>query len=388
MSEEHTLQLKNIRTKRCYKCKIDLLFIEIWITSSHLPVSVSNLLLVIAQGLVDNAHSSIKDAHLNASSTDDLNYHHHRRNSESITFEDVNQQNSDDQIAEHSNQIRGNEAIEQETSNFEFISNVPERENNGIRNLTENGAAVESVSLGHVREDHEPFHDNDAPRSETSDTHEVYGHSHGLIRSTFEDYEWQVLSSQAEDPQDVVTDHEERNLRQLEAPYELVIEHGESEKMSSSEHNETTKNTTEDMSGSWQEDSANHLRCVSNLLQSVFCESLDQLIQSYVERQGHTFEWYMDGKLSSPDDMEHELLQEYDNHDGPQINSESNSFSMTSLHVEPYLQFIGTDWEVIHELSNDMVRLQQRMDNIQRMFEKCMEMQYTKDVRKVYGNAS
>ncbi|KAG5599824.1 hypothetical protein H5410_031194, partial [Solanum commersonii] len=129
-------------------------------------------------------------------------------------------------------------------------------------------------------------------------------------------------------------------------------------------------------------------RYVSNLLQSVFRESLDQLIQSYIERQGHTFEWYMDGKLSSPDDMEHELLQEYDNHDGPQINSESNSFAMTSLHVEPSLQFIGTDWEVIYELRNDMVRLQQRMDNIKRMFEKCMEMQYTKDVRKVYGNAN
>ncbi|KAG5590741.1 hypothetical protein H5410_041255 [Solanum commersonii] len=117
---------------------------------------------------------------------------------------------------------------------------------------------VESGSRGHVREDHEPFHDNDAPRSEASDTHEVYGHSHGLIRSTFEDYEWQVLSSQAEDPQDVVMDHEERNLRQSEAPYELVIEHGESEQMSSSEHNETTNNTTEDMSGSWRGRFANH----------------------------------------------------------------------------------------------------------------------------------
>ncbi|KAG5599823.1 hypothetical protein H5410_031193 [Solanum commersonii] len=42
-------------------------------------------------------------------------------------------------------------------------------------------------------------------------------------------------------------DHEERNLRQSEAPYELVIEHGESEQMSSSEHNETTNNTTSKM---------------------------------------------------------------------------------------------------------------------------------------------
>ncbi|KAH0751076.1 hypothetical protein KY290_030308 [Solanum tuberosum] len=414
--------------------------------------TVSYLRKEILSRLVDNARNSTKDVQLNTSSTDDLNRHHRSEqsqsnneqeiidesydqseldseeretdgshvvgNSESITSEEVNQQNSVDQIAKHSNQI----------------------------------AAVESGSRGHVREDHEPFHDNDAPRSEASDTHEVYDHSHGLISSTFEDYVWQVLSSQAEDPQDVVTDHEERNLRQSEAPYELVIEHGESKQMSSSEHNETTNNsTTEDMSGSWQEDSANHWypdssendteeqiyeqeqhedwqsndwldmpssqnagsmrrvdsfympdddsvynielrellsrRRVSNLLQSGFRESLDQLIQSYVERQGHASEWYMDGTSSSPDDTDHELLQEYDNQDGPQINSESNPFAMTSLHVEPSLQLIGTDWEAIHELRNDVVRLQQRMDNMQRMFEKCMEMQVELQ-RTVHQNVS
>lgn len=47
-------------------------------------------------------------------------------------------------------------------------------------------------------------------------------------------------------------------LRQSEVPYELVIEHGESAQMSSSEHNETTNDTTEDMSRSWQEGGANH----------------------------------------------------------------------------------------------------------------------------------
>ncbi|XP_027773229.1 uncharacterized protein LOC107022532 [Solanum pennellii] len=412
--------------------------------------TVSYLRKEILSRLVDNARSSTKNVQLNASSTDDLNRHYRSEqsqsnnvqeiidesydqseldseeretygshvfgNSESITSEEVNQQNSIDQIAEHSNQI----------------------------------AAVESGSRGHVREDHEPFHDNDAPRSEASDTHEVYDHFHGLRSSTFEDYVWQVLSSQAEDPQDVVTDHEETNLRQSEVPYELVIEHGESEQMSSSEHNETTNDTTEEMGGSWQEGAANHWytdssendteeqiyeqephedwqsndwldissqnagsmrrvdsfympdddnvynielrellsrRRVSNLLQSGFRESLDQLIQSYVERQGHASEWYMDGTSSSPDDMEHELLQEYDNQDGAQINSESNSFSVTSLHVEPSLQLIGTDWEIIHELRNDMVRLQQRMDNMQRMFEKCMEMQVELQ-RTVHQNVS
>lgn len=43
----------------------------------------------------------------------------------------------------------------------------------------------------------------------------------------------------------------------------------------------------------------------------------------------------MDATPSSPGDTEHELLQEYANQDGPEINSESNPFPMTSLHVAP-----------------------------------------------------
>lgn len=183
---------------------------------------------------------------------------HEVGNSESITSEHVNQQNSANQIAVHSDKTRGEEDIEQDTSNFEFIFSVHARENNGIRNSMENDATewlqetavVESGPRGHVQEADDPFHDNDAPRSEASDTHEVYGPSNGLIRSTFEDYEWQVLLSQAEDPPDTVLDHEESNLRQSEAPYELVT--------SSSKHSETTNDTTEDMSRSWQEGAANH----------------------------------------------------------------------------------------------------------------------------------
>lgn len=59
----------------------------------------------------------------------------------------------------------------------------------------------------------------------------------------------------------------------------------------------------------------------------------------------------MDGISSSPDDMEHELLQEYDNQDGPQINSESNSFAVASLHVEPSLQLIGTVSSPLYSLT-------------------------------------
>ncbi|KAJ8559618.1 hypothetical protein K7X08_003676 [Anisodus acutangulus] len=331
-------------------------------------------------------------------------------NSESITSENVNQQNSANQIAEHSDQIIGNENIDQETSNLEFIGSVPERENNGIRYLVENSA-------------NEWLPKTAAVESEASDTHEVYGHSHGSIRSTLEDYEWQVLLAQAEEPQDVVTDHEESNLRQSEEPDELVIEHDESEQPSASEHYETTNDTTEDMGGSWQESAANqwypessehdwqinalegvingwqdihssqnagsmrrvdsfympeddnvyHIelrellsrRRVSDLLQSGFRESLDQLIQSYVERQGYASDWDIDGTSSLSGDSEDELLQEYANQDGPQINSEANPFATTSLQ----------NWEIIYELRNEMTRLHQRMDNMQRMLQKCIEMQ-------------
>ncbi|KAF3651209.1 putative RING-H2 finger protein ATL57-like [Capsicum annuum] len=452
--------------------------------------TVSALRKEILSRLINNARGSAKDVQLNASSKDDLNHHRSEQsqsnteqeiiddsydhselnneeretdgshvvgNSESITSEHVNQQNSVNQIAEHSDQIGGKEDIEQETSHFEFIFSVPERDSNAIRNLTENDAADESGSRWHVPEDHEPFHDNDAPRNEASDTREVYGHSHGLIRSSFEDYEWQVLSALAEDPQVVLRDHEESNLQQSEEPDELLIEHGESELLSPCEHNETPADTTEDMGRSWQEGATNHWypdssenateeqiyeqeqhedwqsndwldmpsgqnagsmrrvdsfympdedssynielrellsrRRVSNLLQSDFRESLDQLIQSYVGRQGQASDWYMDATPSSPGDTEHELLQEYANQDGPEINSESNPFPMTSLHVAPSQplwhldpddenlplqnpwQYMGTDWEIIHELRNDMARLHQRMDYMQRMLQKCMEMQ-------------
>ncbi|CAN4100834.1 unnamed protein product [Withania somnifera] len=467
--------------------------------------TVSYLRKEILSRLVNNARGSSKDMQLNASSKDDLNHDrseqsqsnskhdiidesyyqseldneeretdepHIEGNSESITSEHVNQHNLVNLIAEHSGQITGKEDIEQETSNFEFISSVSERANNGIRSLMENDAterlqeiaAVESGFRGHVPEDHEAFHDNDAPRSEASDTHEVFGHSHGLVRSTFEDYEWQVLLDHSEESQDVVRDHEERNLPQSEEPDELVIKHGESEQLSASEHNETANDATEDMNGSWQEGAANNWypessehdteeqiyeqeqhedwqsnslegaiddwlempsgqnagsmrridsfymsnddsvhnselrellsrRHVSNLLQSSFREILDRLIQSHVERQAHASDWYMDRTSSSPDDTEHELLQEKANQYGPHISSEANPFAMTSQQVAPSRmlwdmdsddhnlslqnawQYIGIDLEIIHELRNDMARLQQRMDSMQRMLKKCMEMQ-------------
>ncbi|KAA8550292.1 hypothetical protein F0562_001976 [Nyssa sinensis] len=107
-------------------------------------------------------------------------------------------------------------------------------------------------------------------------------------------------------------------------------------------------------------------RSVSNLLQSGFRESLDQLIQSYVERQGHaSSDWELDRTSSSLAFGEQDQEQQRD-----QSEDQSDTVERTPL-VLPSAQ----DWEVINDLRIDMARLQQWMNNMQRMLQACMDMQ-------------
>ncbi|MCD7468706.1 hypothetical protein HAX54_007124 [Datura stramonium] len=132
-------------------------------------------------------------------------------------------------------------------------------------------------------------------------------------------------------------------------------------------------------------------RRVSNLLRSSFRESLNQLIQSYVERQGHaSFDWDMDGTSSYPSDAEQENV----NRDEPQINMEGNPFAMNPPQEapsqphwnrepehqnlprqNPHRRMGESEWDIINELKIDMAVLQQRMNDMQRMLQTCMEMQ-------------
>ncbi|XP_040969105.1 uncharacterized protein [Gossypium hirsutum] len=135
-------------------------------------------------------------------------------------------------------------------------------------------------------------------------------------------------------------------------------------------------------------------RSVSTLLRSGFRESLDQLIQSYVERQNHApVDWELEGTSPSPGSLEQDLEQQSgDQNDGhgdaetppltlpsprmppmqPLWDQDSHHYNWASHAVH---QRFGIEWEVINDLRIDMARMQQRMNNMQRMLEACMDMQ-------------
>ncbi|XP_062105176.1 uncharacterized protein LOC133816875 isoform X2 [Humulus lupulus] len=137
-------------------------------------------------------------------------------------------------------------------------------------------------------------------------------------------------------------------------------------------------------------------RRVSNLLHSGFRESLDQLIQSYVERQSHAaVDWELDGSSPSPASVEQDLDQAIPNQSEVQEDAvvrpppvappshpipppppmwdqrpHRDSWTQHDMH-----QRFGIEWEIINDMRIDMARLQQRMNNLQRMMETCMDMQ-------------
>uniref|UniRef100_A0A7C9F993 RING-type domain-containing protein n=1 Tax=Opuntia streptacantha TaxID=393608 RepID=A0A7C9F993_OPUST len=127
-------------------------------------------------------------------------------------------------------------------------------------------------------------------------------------------------------------------------------------------------------------------RRVSSLLHSGFRESLDQLIQSYVDRQTHAPDDWELRETSSPPFVAREPEQLTPDHDeesveagpapmlGPQGHwgrvLHHTNWSRHELRQRP-----GTDWEIINDLRIDMARLQQRLTNMQRILEACMDMQ-------------
>ncbi|XP_074575794.1 uncharacterized protein LOC141832203 [Curcuma longa] len=129
-------------------------------------------------------------------------------------------------------------------------------------------------------------------------------------------------------------------------------------------------------------------RSVSNLLHSGFRESLDQLIQSYVQRQGTTpFDWDIGRPLPT-------ITPEEDGderRDGPtRATRRSNVFPPPRFLSRPPLWHSGThmnnwarqnmhrseiEWDALNDFKAEIARMQLGMNNMQRMLEACMEMQ-------------
>ncbi|TYI29522.1 hypothetical protein ES332_A05G322000v1 [Gossypium tomentosum] len=133
-------------------------------------------------------------------------------------------------------------------------------------------------------------------------------------------------------------------------------------------------------------------RSFSNLLRSGFRESLDQLKQSYVERQGRSpIDWDLHRNLPTPASPECYQEQQRDETNDNQNDASSRpslvlpsppvpppqplKFEHACAAHMPLLYTHTSEWEMINDLRADMVRLQQGMNHMQRMLEACMDMQ-------------
>ncbi|XP_076918413.1 uncharacterized protein LOC143578829 [Bidens hawaiensis] len=112
-------------------------------------------------------------------------------------------------------------------------------------------------------------------------------------------------------------------------------------------------------------------RSVSNLLQSDFGPRLDQLMQSHVSRQDQVFE--------SENEYHNQQQRLGENANG--IDESPQRHGDHDLHGAEDIRFANSDYhmstehDIINSLRIDMEILEQRMNDMQKMLESCMDMQ-------------
>ncbi|CDP07016.1 unnamed protein product [Coffea canephora] len=291
--------------------------------------------------------------------------------------------------------------------------------------------------------------EQNAPNGGASDVREITGQVEDREPNAAEDSNWQETSAQVEEEQELFLDHEQIEWQQPTSTEADEWAHGNEEGLTETweeniahqwdqerpDNDFRDHHNTQEPNEDWHDDGLQEAidswldvpsgqgvggssgrvdafyfpeddnvysmelrellsrRRVSSLLRSGFRASLDQLIQSYVERQGNaSMDWEADGASSSPAFIEQDQEQQNDDQvqdgvlsGGVDRISASDTASqpvwdqdlhrLNWSHNSPHHQLGIQEWEIINELRLDMVRLQQRMDNMQRMLEACMDMQ-------------
>ncbi|CAI9768550.1 unnamed protein product [Fraxinus pennsylvanica] len=368
-----------------------------------------------------------------------------------LTDEDMSQQESDVQVAEVEVPVLDCEENVREVSS----NNGHIRENDVTRTWEENNTNERSFQADQIDGSayREVLLDHDEPRSRAGYVNELVGNTYNIERHTNDahvtghlEFDWQDASVQRDELQESVIEFEESDWRQVTSGAFSDWMNGSEEDVGGSWEESTANQWFQGTSNieivepdqigesheNWQGQDLQEAidswldmpsgegssiprigsfnfpedeniysmelrelftrRRVSSLLRSGFRESLNQVLQSHVERQGHaSSNWELENTSPTLTNTDQEQLNGDQNaaHSGgaernPFISSSSLVFASQPLWDEEFRSAsrplnshhcFGTDCEVINELRIDMARLHQKMTNMQSILESCMDMQ-------------